>query len=79
MHVTMHLRVQISKRWQLYLFICFLPDDADDDDDDEEDGNEQEKVSSHFFFFVVCAHSKHVPLLFRKKRKLGIYSWHGRC
>lgn len=60
----------------------FFPADDDDDDSDEDDeageGNGQEKVSSYLDFCVLCTCSNPVPLLFRR-RKWGIYSWHGRC
>lgn len=67
--------------------LCFFADDDDDDDDNDDDdddeaqeGNGQEKVSSRIvFFFPGCTHSMIVPFPFRKRRKLGIYSWRGRC
>lgn len=60
------------------VFIFPADDDDDSDEDDEAgEGNGQEKVSPNLDLCVLCTCSNCVSPF--RRRKWGIYSWHGRC
>lgn len=70
---------RVGEKWQLNLTSCADDDDDDDEDDDDAgEGNGQEKVS-RFDFCGRCSFQTCAFFLYRKRRKLGIYSWLGRC